>query len=67
MYSPKIQPLQVRRLYLLKVSYASINVNKPMTRIVQDALEEYIPKEAKKILDAGGGILMPQDLGVKRK
>jgi len=65
MYSPKIQPGQVRKLYLLKVSYASININKSMTQIVQDALEEYIPKAARKIMESGGAILKPEEMGVK--
>jgi len=65
MYSPKIQPEQVRKLYLLKVSYASININKSMTQIVQDALEEYIPKAARKIMESGGAILKPEELGIK--
>ena len=65
MYSPKIQPEQVRKLYLLKISYASININKSMTQIVQDALDEYIPKVAKKIIESGGAILKPEELGIK--
>jgi hypothetical protein len=62
MYSPKIHSTMVRKLYLLKVSYASIGVTKPMTQIVADALEKYIPEKVDEILKAGGTILMPDEL-----
>jgi hypothetical protein len=62
MYSPKIHPLLVRRLYLSKVSYASIGISKPMTEIVAEALDKYIPEKADEILQAGGTILMPDEL-----
>jgi len=52
----------VRKLYLLKVSYATIGVTKPMTEIVADALEKYIPEKVDEILKAGGTILMPDEL-----
>jgi len=39
MYSPKIKPEQVRELYLLK----QIN-KKPMTKMVRDAVTDYIKK-----------------------
>lgn len=67
MYSPKIHPEQVRRLYLLKVSYASIGINKPMTEIVAEALDEYIPEKVEEILKAGGSILMPDELKPKKE
>ena len=62
MYSPKIHSTMVRKLYLLKVSYATIGVTKPMTEIVADALEKYIPEKVDEILKAGGTILMPDEL-----
>jgi len=65
MYSPKINPMLVRKLYLLKVSYATIGVTKPMTDIVADALEKYIPEKVDEILKAGGTILKPDELKSK--
>jgi len=65
MYSPKINPVLVRKLYLLKVSYATIGVTKPMTDIVADALEKYIPEKVDEILKAGGTILKPDELNSK--
>jgi len=65
MYSPKIHSTMVRKLYLLKVSYASIGVTKPMTEIVADALEKYIPEKVDEILKAGGTILKPDELNSK--
>lgn len=65
MYSPKIEENLVRKLYLLKMSYASLGRNKPMTKIVEEALEEYIPKATKEILSSGGSILKPDELGVR--
>ncbi len=65
MYSPKINPVLVRKLYLLKVSYATIGVTKPMTDIVADALEKYIPEKVDEILKAGGTILKPDELKSK--
>lgn len=65
MYSPKIRSTMVRKLYLLKVSYATIGVTKPMTEIVADALEKYIPEKVDEILKAGGTILKPDELKSK--
>ncbi len=65
MYSPKIEPILVRKLYLLKMSYAAMGINKPMTEMVGEALEEYIPGAARKILDDGGSVLMPDELEVE--
>jgi hypothetical protein len=62
MYSPKIHSTLVRKLYLLKVSYASIGVTKPMTEIVADALAKYIPEKVDEILKAGGTIMKPDEL-----
>ena len=53
MYSPKIESQQVRKLYLLKMSYVSLGINKHMTEIVSEALNEYIPKAVKEILKSG--------------
>lgn len=65
MYSPKIEENLVRKLYLLKMSYTSVGINKPMTDMVKEALEEYIPKVINQILSSGGSILNPDELGVK--
>lgn len=62
MYSPKIEPVQVRKLYLLKMSYVSLDVRKSMTEIVKEALDEYIPKTVKEILKSGGTLIMPDEL-----
>jgi len=62
MYSPKIGYDQVRRLYLLKVSYATIGITKPMTEIVKEALDKYIPEKVDEILKAGGTLIMPDEL-----
>ena len=62
MYSPKIEPTQVRKLYLLKISLASIGITKPMTEIVKEALDQYIPEKVDEIKKAGGTILMPDEL-----
>lgn len=67
MYSPKIHPTQVRKLYLLKVSYASIGIKKNMTEIVEEALDRHIPNKVDEILKAGGSILMPDELKPKIK
>lgn len=61
MYSPEIKPEMVRKLYLLKMSYPSIGINKPMTEMVKEALNEYIPKATKEILSSGGTILKPDE------
>ena len=58
MYSPKIEPTQVRKLYLLKMSYISLEIKKPMTEMVREALDEYIPKTVKGILKSGGTLVM---------
>ncbi len=65
MYSPNIEPRQVRRLHLLKMSYAAMGINKPMTEMVAEALEEYIPLTAQQILDSGGSVLMPDELKIR--
>ncbi len=65
MYSPKIHSTMVRKLYLLKISYASIGVTKPMTDIVAEALAKYIPEQVDEILKAGGTILKPDELKSK--
>jgi histidinol phosphatase-like enzyme len=49
MYSPKIEENLVMRLYALKVAYAKIGIRKPMTKIVADALNKYIPKAEREV------------------
>lgn len=53
MYSPKIEPEQVKRLYLLKRAYASKGIKMPMTRIVRNALDEYLDKIGSEIESMG--------------
>jgi predicted DNA-binding protein len=43
-YSPKIKKELVRKLYLLK---HSLPKRKPMTRIVNEAIEEYLERKRK--------------------
>ena len=62
MYSPKIEPKLVRKLYLLKQSYVSLGITKPMTEIIKEALDEFIPKAVKEIQQSGGSLLMPDEL-----
>ncbi|MEO0126308.1 MAG: hypothetical protein ABIL44_00990 [candidate division WOR-3 bacterium] len=62
MYSPKINSTLVRKLYLLKMSYATIGVKKYMTEIVEEAINKHIPEIVDEILKAGGTILMPDEL-----
>ena len=65
MYSPKIESQQVRKLYLLKMSYVSLGINKHMTEMVSEALNEYIPKAVKEILKSKGTLVMPDELTKK--
>ena len=65
MYSPKIEESQIRKLYLLKMSYVSLGINKHMTEIVKEALDEHIPKVTKEILKSGGTLVMPDELTKK--
>ncbi|MFA5386059.1 MAG: hypothetical protein WC297_00020 [Candidatus Paceibacterota bacterium] len=44
MYSPKIEPEQVGKLYLLRESLAQEGVKKPITTLVKEAIEEYLDK-----------------------
>jgi len=66
MYSPKIDEKLVRKLYLLKMSYATLGLSKPMTEIVKEALDKYIPEKADEILKAGGTLLSPDEI-LKKK
>ena len=63
MYSPKIDERQVRKLYFLKISFTSIGISKPMTELVKEALEKYIPEKVNEILKADGTIIMPDRIG----
>ena len=65
MYSPKIEEKFVRKLYLLKMSYGGIGIRKPMTEMVKEALNRYIPKAEEEILSSGGAILKPEELDAK--
>jgi len=56
MYSPKIKPEYVRKMYLLKVAYSNLKLRKPMTEIVREALEQHIPKAVKEIAELGGSL-----------
>ncbi|MFH2069115.1 MAG: hypothetical protein ABII89_06625 [Candidatus Omnitrophota bacterium] len=44
MYSPKIEPEQMGKLYLLRESLAQEGVKKPITTLVKEAIEEYLEK-----------------------
>jgi hypothetical protein len=66
MYSPKIEPEQIKKLYLLKMSYAALRIKKPMTKMVREALDDYLPKAAKQITSSGGSLLKPKELEVKK-
>lgn len=50
MYSPEIKPTQVMRLYKLKVLLASVGIKKPMTVLVSNALDSYIPKMKRVVI-----------------
>ena len=65
MYSPKIEPEQIKKLYLLKMSYAALRIKRPMTEMVREALDDYLPKAAKQITSSGGVILKPGELDGK--
>jgi hypothetical protein len=47
------------------MSYASLNESKPMTEMVKEALNEYIPKAVREILKSGGTLVMPDELTKK--
>lgn len=66
MYSPKIEEKLIRKLYLLRMSYAGIGIKKPMTEMVRRALDEYIPKAVKEIVSSGGTIAESNELEVKK-
>ena len=51
-----------QKVVLLKISYAGLGMNKPMTEIVREVLNEYIPKAVKKILKSGGNLYIPDEL-----
>lgn len=65
MYQPKIQDLQIRKLYLLKQSLVSIGISKPITEIVSDAIDEYLPKCIKQIERKNGTLLCSSELKEK--
>ena len=67
MYSPKIDKRQVRKLYLLKMSYVSLEIKKPMTEMVKEALDEYIPNAVKEILKSGGTLVAVDELTGKEE
>ena len=66
MYSPKIEEKLIRKLYLLRMSYAGIGIKKPMTEMVRHALDEYIPKAVKEIVSSGGTISESNEMEVKK-
>ena len=65
MYSPKIDESRIRKLYLLKISYAGLGMRRPMTEMVREALDDYLPKAEKQIMSAGGVLLKPEELEVR--
>ncbi len=66
MYSPKIEPEQIKKLYLLKMIYAALEIKKPMTEMVKEALDDYFPKAAKQIASSGGTIVEFNEQEVKK-
>ena len=66
MYSPKIDPKLVSKMFFLKAGYASLGIKKPMTDIVKEALIAHIPKVEVKILSAGGTIPCPETKEAKK-
>ena len=66
MYSPRINPEQIKKLYLIKMSYTALRIKKPMTEMVREALDDYLPKAEKQIISSGGVILKPDGLEVKK-
>lgn len=49
MYTPKLNELLVRELYQLK-----LKVKKPMTRLVDEAVREYLEKQKPEIKNESG-------------
>jgi len=49
MYQPKIRDDQVKQLYLLAKSR-----NKPMTRLIREAVDEFLAKKTEKVKDNEG-------------
>jgi len=49
MYQPKIRDDQVRQLYLLAKSR-----NKPMTKLIREAVDEFLTKNGKEVKDDEG-------------
>ena len=59
MYSPKIWPDQVAKLYRLKVSLlAGGKKGITMTDLVREALTEYLAKKEKELCKNGTGLLL---------
>lgn len=59
MYSPKIYPGQVKRLYRLKMSrLAKGEKGITMVDLVAEALNEYLPKQEKYHRENGGLLLI---------
>jgi predicted transcriptional regulator len=44
MYSPKISPEIIRKLFCLKEELARKGIKKPITVLVREAIEEYLKK-----------------------
>ena len=62
MYRPEIDREQLKELYILKHSFKAIGINKPITRLVYEAIQEFIPKARKRVKDLGGEVLNIDDL-----
>ncbi|MEW6687363.1 MAG: hypothetical protein AB1393_14355 [Candidatus Edwardsbacteria bacterium] len=59
-YNMKINYEIVEKLYYCRESLKSIGVKKPMTVLVEDAVNSYLPKVAKTILQENGALLSPE-------
>lgn len=65
MYSPRIDSKQIKKLYHLRQAFKALGVSMPMTRIVKEALDEYIPKAILEIQEMDGSIKLPDELTLK--
>ena len=65
MYCPRIKRDSQRKLYFLKVAYTTIGIRKPITKIVNEAIEKHIPAIIREIQLKGGTI--PNELNRDQK
>ena len=63
MYSPKIEPEQVGKLYFLRESLAREGVKKPITILIKEAIEEYLEKRKEENRQKRGKSMFSVGLG----